>query len=572
MSGTYLVTHFRDRERVKALGARWDPDRRQWYVPDALELAPFADWLPEGVRLEVAARALPLAAETLPATSRGISLSQLMAGVVEAVSQAFRAGVWTRVELNNVRANRGNVHLELAERSADGQAIAQARGVIWADTANQIVAAFQEATGVVLGSGIKLLVRARPNMHASYGLSLVIDAIDHDYTLGDLEARKREIRTRLQTEGLLECNRQLPAPWDYRDILVLAPEGAAGLGDFMAEAKRMERHGLCRFEVVNSRFQGDGAADEMRHVLLNALAARDEWSPPDAVVIIRGGGAVNDLAWLNDYALARCICELHVPVLTGIGHERDNTILDEVAHTRYDTPSKVILGIEQIIVARAREARRTFEAIRHQAERALAQWRELVRLADAQVREGARQQLARARIVARDRHDEVREAARQCLASARETNRDLLEEVRRQAGAQVRDARQQVPQFMAEIRVEARQAVRTAMRQTDMALVIVGDQARSGAARERQRIERTITDVGRGAMLSLRDARERSDAHMREIVGQGPDKTLRRGFALVRDDEGRALTSAEALRKAMAAQIQFSDGSVPASVRQQKKG
>jgi exodeoxyribonuclease VII large subunit len=106
------------------------------------------------------------------------------------------------------------------------------------------------------------------------------------------------------------------------------------------------------------------------------MEALDNWRspdhrPPDAVAIIRGGGAVNDLAWLNDYALARCICELDVPVLTGIGHERDNTILDEIAHQRFDTPSKVIAGIEQRIRQRANEAQAAFEAIARTTEQQL---------------------------------------------------------------------------------------------------------------------------------------------------------------------------------------------------------
>lgn len=169
---------------------------------------------------------------------------------------------------------------------------------------------------------------------------------DPDYTLGDLEARKREIRERLQREGLFELNRQLPTPWDYNLVLVVAPEGGAGLGDFQAEARRIEAFGICRFVYVHSRFQGDGAAAEIRTALLGAMERMaGDGSLPDAVAIIRGGGAINDMAWLNDYALVRTVCELEVPVLTGIGHERDNTVLDEVANIRFDTPSKVIAGI-----------------------------------------------------------------------------------------------------------------------------------------------------------------------------------------------------------------------------------
>ena len=125
--------------------------------------------------------------------------------------------------------------------------------------------------------------------------------------------------------------------------------------------------GICRFVYVHARFQGEGAAANIRAALLKAL---DEWGGdlPDAAVIIRGGGAVNDLAWLNDYELARCICEAPLPVLTGIGHERDSKVLDEVAHTKFDTPSKVIHGIEKVIRERVKEAREFFQMVTSTAQ------------------------------------------------------------------------------------------------------------------------------------------------------------------------------------------------------------
>lgn len=266
MSDTYLTTTLRDREAVKALGARWDSVRKRWYVPAGRDLTPFASWLP-------ASNGNPVAevSEDLAVRPRGITLSGLLAGVAQAVSQAYRRGVWTLAEVVRADVRRGHVMLELAERATSGDAVAQARALIWADTANEIVPAFEKATGVVLGAGIKLLVRAKPTMHPLYGLSLVIDAIDPDYTLGDLEAKKREIRQRLQREGLFDANRKLPPPWDYTSVLVVAPEGAAGLGDFRAEAERLQRHGVCRFVYAFSRFQGEGAALEIRGALLARL-------------------------------------------------------------------------------------------------------------------------------------------------------------------------------------------------------------------------------------------------------------------------------------------------------------
>lgn len=369
---TFLEVQFKEKDQAKSLGARWDGAAKKGYVPDGIDLAPFNAWLPAATR---GVSPVPAATNELIAidsigkdvarAKMGITLSQLLAGVAQAVAQAFKSGVWTMVEVIEARTKNGHVYLELSERTPDGNVLATARATLWAATANKILPEFERATGPTVAPGIKLLVRARPVFKAQYGFSIEIDAIDPEYTLGDLEARKREIRTRLQQEGIFDANKKLAAPWDFNAVLVIALQGAAGLGDFQAEAKRLEQFGICQFVYANSRFQGEGAASEIRAALQNILS---QWQnadqpTPDAVAIIRGCGAVNDLAWLNDYELAKTICTLKIPVLTGIGHERDNTILDEISNVRFDTPSKVIAGIEQIIRARVAETRANFDFI-----------------------------------------------------------------------------------------------------------------------------------------------------------------------------------------------------------------
>ena len=238
MSPTYLSAQYKDRVQVKALGARWDGESKRWYVPDGLDLTLFAAWLPKGGLTAEAtgtATALVARADQWPAPAggvaltqeRGLSLSALLAGMADLVAQAYRAGVWTQVEVLKADLRSGHVYLELGERNLLGNTVAQARAMIWASTAAEIVPAFERATGVVLGAGIKLLVRAKPTIHPVYGMSLVIDGIDPAYTLGDLEAKKREIRERLQREGLFDGNKRLSAPWDYNAVLVVAPQEAA---------------------------------------------------------------------------------------------------------------------------------------------------------------------------------------------------------------------------------------------------------------------------------------------------------------------------------------------------------
>jgi len=582
MTETYLNSAYKDREQVKALGARWDAARKQWYVTSGRDLAPFAAWLPDGETPRPSPRsqsnelstAATSAGTNLALAQTGIPLSQLLAGVAQAVAQAYEIGVWTKVEVVKADARKGMVYLELAERDAGGTSLAQARGLIWADTANEIVPAFERATGVVLGAGIKLLVRAKPTAHPLYGMSLVIDAIDPDYTLGDLEARKREIRARLQREGLFDANRKLPQPWDYNAVLVIAPQGAAGLGDFQGEATLLKRFGICAFTYAHSRFQGEGAAAEIRRAL---LAAMDEWratgSPlPDAVVILRGGGAVNDLAWLNDYDLARCICELEIPVLTGIGHERDNTVLDEVANIRFDTPSKVIAGIEQVIRRRVAEARASFETVTRLAAGITQTTRRAVEQAEAAVRAGASRNLALASENSARMMSDVRLGALKSVRDASDHSRESFLDVRHQAMSQLAEVRQAVPALLADVRAEARQAVRTARVQSDSNMSAVLERSALGARHAHQTIDMAFRDVAAASRRIVGDAATGSEALMREIAGQGPDKTLGRGFAVVRNADGTTLTSARGTPGEAAIEIQFYDGKVAARTADQSRG
>jgi hypothetical protein len=226
---------YRSKDAAKALGARFDGSVKRWYVVEAgVDLVAFTAWLPAGtatVASGTSSLALHTPGETgLASVKQGIALSRLLNGVASAVAQAFASGVWTLVEVKEATVRNGHVYLEVAERDGAGQPIARARAMIWANTAARVLPEFEKATGAMIGAGIKLLVRARPVFKAQYGLSLEIDAIDSEYTLGDLEARKKEIRIRLQQEGVFERNRRLAPPWDFRMVLVVAPQDAAGLG------------------------------------------------------------------------------------------------------------------------------------------------------------------------------------------------------------------------------------------------------------------------------------------------------------------------------------------------------
>ena len=572
MPNTYLTVTFRDKDAAKALGARWDAVQRLWFVPEGRDLMPFAVWLPAttGTAMLAATREIaPLQAddsELLPVARKGISLSSLLASVSQAVAQACRLGVWTLVELVELRSNGGHVFMGVSERDSSGAVLAKTSAVIWQSTANVILPAFELATGAQLSPGIKLLVRARPVFKPVHGFSLEIDAIDSDYTLGDLEARKREIRERLQAEGVFANNRQLPAPWDYQQVLVIAPEAGAGLGDFQVEADRLQKHGVCSFSYVHSRFQGEGAAREMGDALHAALVAwpATHGTPPDAVVIIRGGGAVNDLAWLNDYDLARLICGSGVPVLTGIGHERDNTVLDEVAHTRFDTPSKVIAAIEQTVVMRSAEARWHFEQLIQRAGFVVQAAKGHAAELDASVRTEARRHLVQGREATSALIHSVRVEGILGIHQAAEVCNGALQQVRMAALDQLSTAKREVPMYWGQITQGALDVARSSAVQVDNWVGGILDHTHRDVSLANRMAEDVLRDTGNSARMHLREGAIQSEALVREITGQGPEKTLQRGFALVRNQAGGLIARASDTHSDIPIEIQFHDGRVQA--------
>ncbi len=270
----------------------------------------------------------------------------------------FDEPVWVKAEIRNLTIKGGHYYLELAEKEEDtDKIIASCKATIWKFTAAKVVLKFERESGIELSKDLNVLIRIKARFDSQYGFSVNVEDIDSSYTLGDIARRYQQIVERLNKDGLLHKNRSLPAPFDIKNVLVIAPLNAAGLGDFKKDADVLDQAGVCHFVYHSATFQGNTAPESVISSLSSGLRqwASDYKDPPDLIVIIRGGGAVNDLAYLNDYDLAALLCKRSVPVWVGIGHEKDRTILDEIAHRSFDTPSKVIGGIRNLIQERARE-------------------------------------------------------------------------------------------------------------------------------------------------------------------------------------------------------------------------
>lgn len=287
-----------------------------------------------------------------------LSLSEYLSAVKEVIRITFNEPVWVKAEIRNLSIKGGHYYLELAEKEQDtDKVIASCKATIWKFSAAKMVLKFERESGIELARDLNVLIKVKATFSPQYGFSVNIEDIDSSYTLGDIAKRYQQILERLRLEGLANKNSLLPTPFDIQNVLVIAPENAAGLGDFKKDADALNQAGVCHFVYHTATFQGNTAAVSMIESLANGLGqwTTDFHSAPDLIVIIRGGGAVNDLAYLNDYPLAAFLCKCSVPIWVGIGHEKDRTILDEVAHRSFDTPSKVIGGIRNLIVERAQD-------------------------------------------------------------------------------------------------------------------------------------------------------------------------------------------------------------------------
>ena len=271
-------------------------------------------------------------------TTPVLSLFELNCMVRGVLRETLSQAVWVVAEVSELRvASNGHCYLELVEKDeAGGSLVAKARANIWRQRYYALSERFRQQTGQRLEEGLKVLAKVVVNFHELYGYSLEIVDIDPSYTLGDLQAQRQAIVAQLEAEGVMHLNQELPLPRLLRRVAVISSRTAAGYGDF---CNQLAQSGFAfDLKLFPAVMQGD-KVEESVIAALDAIAAEaGRW---DVVVIIRGGGATTDLHGFNTYLLAANVAQFPLPVLTGIGHERDETIVDLVAHTRLKTPTAV---------------------------------------------------------------------------------------------------------------------------------------------------------------------------------------------------------------------------------------
>jgi exodeoxyribonuclease VII large subunit len=268
------------------------------------------------------------------------TLSGLNNEIKTSLYKSFPDTVWVVAEISEIKINySGHCYLELIEKDGNkNQILAKSRATIWAYVYRMLSAYFKDSTGYDLQEGLKVLLKANVEFHVLYGMSLNIVDIDPGYSLGDIEKQKQEVLNQLKDDGIIDLNKEIDLPVLPGKLAVISSETAAGYQDFCKQISQKGDQFNIGFELFPAVMQGDKASASIIAALDSIYTISNRY---DAVVIIRGGGAKADMHCFNEYELAANIAQFPLPVLTGIGHEKDESIADIVANTKLKTPTAV---------------------------------------------------------------------------------------------------------------------------------------------------------------------------------------------------------------------------------------
>lgn len=244
---------------------------------------------------------------------------------------------WLEAEIGQIGENNGHCYLEFIQKvEGHNTPVARAKAKCWRNVWGSVRPYFEHTTGQTLTLGMKVLVLVHPDFHEAFGFSWIVDDIDPRFTLGDMARRRQEIIRQLKAEGVFDLNRDLPLPLFTQRIAVISSSTAAGYGDFCRQLEENKRGFRFSVTLYESLMQGEGVERSIIAALDKINAHIDDY---DCVVIIRGGGATSDMSGFDSLLLAENVANFPLPVITGIGHDRDECILDMVSHTRVKTPT-----------------------------------------------------------------------------------------------------------------------------------------------------------------------------------------------------------------------------------------
>lgn len=448
-----------------------------------------------------------------------LSLFELNARVRAMLHHTLPDCYWVAAEISELRvASNGHCYLELVQKDTfSGSLVAKARAMIWRQNYVMVSSHFEHATQQRLTAGIKVLVYVSVEFHELYGYSLNIVDIDPTYTLGDLAQRRQEIIRQLQEDGVMDLNKELPLPRVMRRIAVISSATAAGYGDF---CNQLQQSGYdFTLKLFPAIMQGDKVERSVIDALDAIAAECDEW---DVVVIIRGGGATTDLNGFESYLLAANVAQFPLPILTGIGHERDDTVIDLVANTRLKTPTAVA----------------AFLIERRGNETALLQ--------------GLTERLLN--------------AVQQRLSAEQNQLKALEQQLQYAVERQTMRQRQQFDTLAHRYELASTQYVGRQREQLTRLALRLEAFAQSDLQRERQRLQQQPLRIATAIERLLVQRHHQLELLQRSVKLAGPDRILAMGFSIT-THEGKAVRNAEDVKQGDELTTTFAHGSIKSIVK-----
>ncbi len=268
---------------------------------------------------------------------KALSLFELNSLVADVIDSTMSRSYWVQAELSEARENRGHCYMELIEKNEGSNApIARASAKCWSNVWMLIKPAFIRITGQEVRAGMKVMLQVHAQFHPQYGFSWIVDDINPEYTMGDMMRKRQDIIRQLKAEGVFELQKELHFPIFAQRIAVISSETAAGYGDFCNQLETNEYELYFHVELFSAVMQGDHVEQSIINALNQINSREDDF---DCVVIIRGGGATADLSGFDTLSLAENVANFPLPIVTGIGHERDESVLDMVSFQRVKTPT-----------------------------------------------------------------------------------------------------------------------------------------------------------------------------------------------------------------------------------------
>jgi len=269
--------------------------------------------------------------------TKTLSLFELNSLVADVINTTMSRSYWVEAELSEVRENRGHCYMELIEKNENSNVpIARASAKCWSNIWSAIKPYFIRITGQQIRAGMKVMLQVHAQFHPQYGFSWIVDDINPEYTMGDMMRKRQEIIRQLKEEGVYDLQKELTLTLFAQRIAVISSATAAGYGDFCNQLENNELGLNFHVELFPAIMQGDNVESSII-ASLNHINNREEEF--DCVVIIRGGGATADLSGFDTLGLAENVANFPLPIITGIGHERDESILDMVSYQRVKTPT-----------------------------------------------------------------------------------------------------------------------------------------------------------------------------------------------------------------------------------------